>query len=203
MENEMTFLGKGLSKSRLIIVFLILTIILLALDDTRGIIDVDIIKENVCYLLLTSTMLLSLACAINWRVIFINSVILYDTLRGKYCETAPPVRRYYSMPDVSFSRLLGSLRIYISLKYDGPCTYLYDMRCTRTWVNDDEREKENEKERKDEEDDDEEEEEEGNEREHKERREGRVRKVGEKTDAPARVRTRSWTMDLYGERRIK
>jgi len=25
----------------------------------------------------------------------------------------------------------------------------------------------------------------------------RVTKVGEKTDAPARVRTRSWTMDLY------
>ncbi|KYN20962.1 hypothetical protein ALC57_06869 [Trachymyrmex cornetzi] len=27
----------------------------------------------------------------------------------------------------------------------------------------------------------------------------RVTKVGEKTDAPARVRTRSWTMDLYEE----
>lgn len=27
--------------------------------------------------------------------------------------------------------------------------------------------------------------------------------MGEKTDAPARVRTRSWTIDLYGERRIK
>lgn len=31
----------------------------------------------------------------------------------------------------------------------------------------------------------------------------RVTKVGAKTDAPARVRTRSWTIDLYGERRIK
>lgn len=31
----------------------------------------------------------------------------------------------------------------------------------------------------------------------------RIMKAGEKTDAPARVRTRSWTMDLYGERRIK
>ncbi|KYM79906.1 hypothetical protein ALC53_09611 [Atta colombica] len=39
---------------------------------------------------------------------------------------------------------------------------------------------------------------EGDEREYEERREQST-KVGEKTDAPARVRTRSWTMDLYGE----
>lgn len=40
-------------------------------------------------------------------------------------------------------------------------------------------------------------------KETKRKRGRRVTKVGEKTNAPARVRTRSWTMDLYGERRIK
>lgn len=41
-------------------------IILLALDDTKAIINVhNIIKENVCYLLLTSTVLLSRTRVIN------------------------------------------------------------------------------------------------------------------------------------------